>query len=126
MLIDTAQARDRLKEAGADDRLASAIIDLWRMSDEAVATKADVAELRTVTEREIAELRTTVQHEIAELRTVTEREIALLDKKIELVRAELSSEIRQVQLETTRSVRAWVAGTGGVIALLMALFEFIA
>ena len=104
MLIDTAQARDRLRDAGADEDLAGAIIDLWRMTDEAVATKSDVANLRT-----------SIEHEIALVRAETER-----------MRAELTEEIRRAQLETTRSVRAWVAGGVGMIVLLMTLFEFIA
>lgn len=42
-----------------------------------------------------------------------------------LTEVRLSEKIQQAQLETTRSVRNWVAGVGGVIALLMAVFEFI-
>lgn len=40
--------------------------------------------------------------------------------------AELRTEIRQAQLEMTRSVRNWVAGSTGIVALLMTPFEFIA
>lgn len=86
-------------------------IDLWRMSGEAAATKADVAELRT-----------SMEHEV----TLVQKEIELVRAETERMRAELTEEVRRAQLETTRSVRAWVAGVGSVIVLLMAVFEFIA
>lgn len=119
MLIDTAQAIRRLREAGADEKLANAIVDLWRMASQAALTRADVQASETALRQDIELLRADLSREIELVRTD-------LSMEIDLVRAELTTEIRRAQLETTRNVRAWVAGGVGVIALLMALFEFIA
>lgn len=84
MLIDTQQAADRLKEAGAGDDLAWAIVDVLKMSEERVATKHD---------------------------------LDLMKRDLELMEERLTSKMN-------RSVRNWVAGGTGLIALLMTLFEF--
>ncbi len=46
MLIDTDKAKQRLRQGGVAEEQAGAIIDLWRMSEEHVATKQDIALLR--------------------------------------------------------------------------------
>ena len=45
--LDTAAAIDRLVDAGADPDLARAIVSTVSQAGESVATKADIADLRT-------------------------------------------------------------------------------
>ena len=47
MLKDTLRAQDRLKEGGFDEEHARAIIDVWAMTSDQIATKQDIADLRT-------------------------------------------------------------------------------
>ena len=111
MLKDTLQASERLKAGGFDEAHTRALLDLWAMAAGEEVTKQDL---------ELVEARLTGA--IKELRTEMKEQRADLEKAIQEVRIE----VRDARLETTRSIRNWVAGIGGLIALLMTLFEFIA
>jgi hypothetical protein len=84
---------DRLKAAGFNEPQARAMADgLDQALREEVATKSDVAALRTDVRGEIAEFRTEVRGEIAELRTEVRGEIAELRNEMGLLRTELRAE----------------------------------
>ena len=64
--IDTLTFSKKLRQAGADERLAEAIVEGLTGADTSeLATKSDIAEVQTG----VAELRTELKTEIAEIRT---------------------------------------------------------
>ena len=95
-MFDTQQAADELKDAGADERLARAIVKLMKEQAEKAVTKTDLNERLELTEARLS-------NKIGELRT----------------------EMKDGLLETARATRNWIAGAVGLIALLVTLFEFI-
>ena len=98
--IDTLTFSKRLRQAGADERLADAIVEGLTGADTSeLATKIDIAEVRT----EIAELRTEMKTDIAGVRT----EIAEL-------RTELKAEIAQTSNRTVYIL-------GGLIGILIVI-----
>ena len=64
-----------------------------------LATKAEVAELRTETKTEIAELRSETKTEIAELRSETRTEFAAVRTEMAALRTELKSDIAELRIE---------------------------
>ena len=139
MLKDTRRAYNDLTSAGLDPTAANVIVDLLHERDEEVATKQDIELLRNATGRDIGSLRSEVQQEIALLRKEIEllrsevkqdvegvkQDIELLRKEIELVRADTRTDMEQLRIQMNRTIRNWVGGVGGLIALLITIFEFL-
>ena len=101
--IDTLAFARRLKEAGADERLAEAIVEGITTADASdLATKTDIAEVRG----EIAEVRS----EVAELRADVHSEIAAL-----------KSDLRTYRAETRADINGAIAKIGALMFLLMTL-----
>ena len=90
--IDTLAFTKKLREAGAEEGLAEAIVEGLTAADTSeLATKGDVAEVRT----EIAEVKT----EIAEVKSELKTEIAEVKTEIAEVKSELKTEIVEVKTE---------------------------
>ena len=124
MLKDTRRAYNDLTSAGLDPTAANVIVDLLHERDEEVATKQDIELLR----KEIDLLRGEVKQDIEGVKRDVEllkRDIGLLRKEIGLVRSDTQTEIKQLRIEMNRSIRNWVGGMGGLIALLITIFEFL-
>ena len=115
MIIDTLKFAQKLKTAGADEKLALAIVegvssmdtsdlatksDLMDTSD--LATKSDLRELRTELTGEINGLRTELMGEINGLRTK-------LTGEINGLRGELMAEIKDSQLNNIKWMGALLA-----------------
>ncbi len=89
LAFDTHKAVKALKEAGFDDPQAEAVVaTVGEAIGGSIATKADIAELRTTTKADIAEVRA----EITELRTATKADMTEL-------RAEMKTDIAQLRAE---------------------------
>ena len=70
MQIDTLEFSKKLKAAGADERLAEAIVEGLTAADtSSLATKSDLDEVRTELKLEIADLRSELKLEIAGVRS---------------------------------------------------------
>lgn len=113
--IDTLAFSKRLREAGADEALAEAIVEGITAADTSeLATKADIAE---------------VKGEIAELRSEQKQDVAGVRAEIADVRSELKQDIAGVrteiaQLSSNLYRQLWVMGIGivGLTFTLSKLF----
>ena len=104
--IDTLTFSKRLRQAGADERLAEAIVEGLTGADTSeLSTKTDVAEVRSELKTEIAEVRT----EIAGLRTELKTEIAEVRTEIAEVRTEIA-EVRSELKTESAEIRTEIAG----------------
>jgi len=98
-MIDTLKFAKRLREAGFSDPQAEAVIATVQEASESadLATKADLAGLRTELKAEIGALRTELKAEIGALRTELEaavREAELrLEAKIEAIKADILNRV---------------------------------
>jgi F0F1-type ATP synthase membrane subunit b/b' len=125
LLFDTLRLSRTLRDKGHfTSEQAEALAEaLGEASQGDLATKADLAELRT----EIAELKTELKTEIAELRTELKAEIAELrtELKAEIagLRTELRAEIAAVRTELLK----WIIGAIGfqTVVILGALISII-
>ncbi|GAB5045923.1 hypothetical protein [Thermodesulfovibrio sp. TK110] len=106
--------KDKIGEGSAKTLLE--FIDLrvekeFERKKDILATKQDIAELRSATKQDIAELRSATKQDIAELRAITEQKIAEVEVKIEKIKTEL-----------VRWMFMFWAGQIGVIVAILALF----
>ena len=100
LAFDTHKAVKALKEAGFDDPQAEAVVaTVGEAIGGSIATKADIAELRTTTKADIAEVRA----EITELRTATKADMTELRAEMKTdiaeLRAEMKTDIAQLRAE---------------------------
>ena len=126
--IDTLAFARRLKEAGADERLAEAIVEGITTADASdLATKTDIAEVRG----EIAEVRSEiaeVRSEVASSESRVTAEIAEESSEVAELRADVHSEIaalksdlRTYRAETRADINGAIAKIGALMFLLMTL-----
>jgi len=100
---------DRLTRGGFSPEQARASAEALETAfTESVATKSDLAEVRTALKQDIAEVRTELKQEIAEVRTELKQEIAEVRTEIAQVRTELKQEIAEVRTEIAQ-VRTEIA-----------------
>ena len=86
LAFDTHAAVKRLQNAGADERLAEAVVaTCGSMLNENVATKSDIADLRATTKSDIVELRADLKNDLVELRATTKSDIAELRARVDSV-----------------------------------------
>ncbi len=127
--FDTLTAARTLEAAGLSGSQAAAVVETVRVAViEGVATKADVAGLRTEVAPEISGLRaemksefSDVRAEIAELRAETKSEFSDVRAEIADVRAEMKSEFSDVRAEMKSEfsdVRAEIADVRAEMAKL--------
>ncbi|EEE35467.1 conserved hypothetical protein [Rhodobacteraceae bacterium KLH11] len=91
--IDTLAFSKRLKEAGADEKLAEAIVEgISKVDTSDLATKTNITELRSVVKNDITQLRAEVKNvenflrgEIAEVKVDLKTEFAALYKHLWLM-----------------------------------------
>lgn len=100
LAIDTLKFAKRLREAGFSDPQAEAVVATVQEASAGadLATRSDLAELRSGIRLEIAELRAELKAEIAELRADLKAEIAELRAELKAEIAELRAEMRQLEL----------------------------
>ena len=104
MALDTYKAVKMLKEAGFDEPQAEAVVTtVGNAFDDTVATKTDIAELRT----EIQEVRAELRTEIQEVRVEIQAEIQ-----------EIRGEIRHLEQRMTIKMGGFLAATIGLITAL--------
>ena len=132
VLFDTHAAARKLEKAGYTAQQAEAVVEVMssatefgtRMSQDLerikllvenhmatkvdianMATKDDIAELRTATKDDIAELRTATKVDIAELRTATKDDIAELRTELRTGLAKIPGVVREVLRQETPTIQ---------------------
>ncbi len=99
--FDTLAAVRNLEKAGMGTPQAEAVAETIRVAVlQGVASKADIAELRTATQADIAELRSATQADIAELRT----DFVELRSDFAELRAETQADIAALRVETKADI----------------------
>ena len=104
---------DAFRSAGVSDEQAAAAALAIPPRDD-LATKTDLAELRTELKTEIAELRSEVKTDIAELKT----DIAILRSEMRELRADTRSDMKDLELRMTHRLFAAVGLTVAAIKAL--------
>ena len=117
MAIDTLKVAKRLRAAGFTEPQAEAVVAAVQEATEGadLATKTDIAELRTELKAEIAELRTEFKAEIADLRSELRQAELRLEAKIEAIKADILNRVFGLILGTL--VVNIVAIVGAVFAV---------
>jgi Skp family chaperone for outer membrane proteins len=112
---------EALGEASQGDLATKA--DLAELRTEIAKVRTEIAELRTELKTEIAELRTGLKTEILELRTELKTEIAELRNELKAEIADVRNEIAAVRTELLK----WIIGAIGfqTVVLLGALISII-
>ncbi len=124
--FDTLHAAKALTQAGFAPPQAEAITDTIRAAfSDSVATKTDIAELRT----EMAALRTELKGDIAELRTELKGDIAITKADIAAVQVKLEADIAAVKTDMAEQFAAlykqlWVMAVG-IVGLTVTLVKLI-
>ncbi len=109
--IDTLAFTKKLREAGAEEGLAEAIVEGLTAADTSeLATKSDVAKVESALKVDIAEVKGELKADIAEVRT----EIAEVRTEIAEVKSDLTTLIMQSSNRTIYII-------GGFIGLLFAI-----
>ena len=92
--IDTLAFTKKLREAGAEEGLAEAIVEGLTAADTSeLATKGDVAEVRTEiaeVKTEIAEVKSELKTEIVEAKSEFKQDLLKVEKKIDKVDVDLN------------------------------------
>ena len=110
-MMDTHEEFTKLVEAGADEKLAEAVVKLHaRAQVTDSVTKADLKNTETLLRSEIADVQASLKSEISEVRTSLESEISE-------VRTSLESQIVGVRTEIAdvKSDLKWMKGIGAAI-----------
>ena len=120
--IDTLAFSKKLKEAGADDRLADAIVEGLTAADTSeLATKSDIL----VVENKIDKVESTLKVEIAEVKGELKADIAEVKAELKQDIAEVKVEIAEVKSDLTtlimQSSNRTIYIIGGLIGLLFAI-----
>ena len=131
--FDTLAAVRNLEKAGMGTSQAEAVTETIRIAVfQGVATKEDIAELRSATSEDIAELRAETKADIAELRAETKADIAALRADLNAglggLRGEMKADIGALRadFEKFRADMTWrmVVIMSGLLALFAALDLF--
>jgi DNA-binding transcriptional MerR regulator len=122
MAIDTLKVAKRLREAGFTEPQAEAVIVSVQEGTEAtdLATKADLAELRTELKAELAELRMELKAEIADVRSELRQAELRLEAKIEAIKADILNRIFGLILGTLVVNIVAIVGAMFAVAKLVA------
>ena len=117
--IDTLAFSKKLKAAGADERLAEAIVEGITGADiSELATKADIREVKT----EIADVKAELKAEIADVKAELKADIAEVKASIAEVKASIAEVKASIDLlASTLIVKLGVMMVGG-FSLLAVLF----
>ena len=118
MALDTYKAVKKLREVGFDEAQAEAVIRMiGEAFDNSVATKADIAAVRTELVAQGAELRA----EIQEVRTETQE----VRTEIREVRTEMHAEAKAIRAEIRDLEQRMTIKLGGLLVLALTLLTAI-
>ena len=124
--IDTLAFAKRLQAAGADERLAEAIVEGITDADtSSLATKEDLRHVETALKEDIA----LVKEDIAHVRTELKEDIALVKEDIRQVETTLKEDIAAIKTDIANSHADILKWLFGIIfaqtAIVIAVFTFL-
>jgi len=131
--IDTLKLAKRLRQADFTQPQAEALAEaVAEAMVENVATRPDLAQLRTGLQQDIGELRAELKQDVADLRAELKQDIAQLradlKQDIAAIRTELKRDIAELEIKMgaleTRMLRWMGAGFAATIATMVALLQF--
>lgn len=124
--IDTLKFAKRLREAGFSDPQAEAVLATVQEASAGadLATKSDLAELRSGIRLEIAELRAEFKAEIAELRAELKAEIASVRAELRQLELRFEAKIEALKADILNRVFGLILGAVvvNVVAMVGAMF----
>ena len=122
--IDTLAFSKKLREAGAEERLAEAIVEGITAADTSeLATKADLKAELTGVKADIAGVKTVLKGDI---KTLEIRMEAMATKEdMAKVRTELKGEVAEVRTEIAQSTNRAIYTLGGLVTVLFVLDRII-
>ena len=119
MSFDTLRAVETLEDVGFQARQAKAIVATMNQAfGEQMATKADIAELRTATKADIAALEAATKTDIAELKTATKADIAALKASTKTDVAGLKTDIAELKATLTWRIVLAMGAFAALVRLL--------
>ena len=129
MAIDTLRVAKRLREAGFTEPQAQAVIAAVQEGTAGadLATKVDVAELRTELKAELAELRAELKAGLAELRTELKAELADLRSELRQAELRLEAKIETMKADILNRVFGLILGAlvVNIVAIVGAMFAVV-
>ncbi|WP_419738584.1 hypothetical protein [Ruegeria sp.] len=131
--IDTLAFSKRLKEAGADEALADAIVEGLTAADTSeLATKADLAEVQAAMKADVAAVESALKADVAAVESALKADVAVVESKLAEVKNELKGDIAEVKIELAE-VKAEIAHAtnraiytlGGLVGVLFIIDRII-
>jgi DNA repair exonuclease SbcCD ATPase subunit len=132
LTIDTLAFSKKLREAGADERLADAIVEGITAADTSeLATKSDLREVETALRTDLREVETALRTDLREaetalrtdlrdLKTELKNDIVTLDHKIDTLRADTRADIAQSEnriVDTLTKRMGFLAAAVGILTI---------
>ena len=129
LAFDTYKAVKALREAGADELLAEAVVaTVGEAVSGNVATKADIAEVQAAlkaemaaVKTEMAEVKAELKADIAEVKAEFKTDLAEVKTEIAEVRAELKTDLAALESRLHRQLWVMAAGIVGLTVALVKL-----
>jgi len=130
-MINTHLAFKKLTAGGMSQELAEIVAELINSSNDNLATKSDLAvvkselkqdisDLRTELKQDISDLRTELKQDISDLRTELKQDIHILDTKI----TQVDTKITEAKYDILKWIIPFLAtNTLGIVGLAVAFFK---
>ena len=122
LVFDTHKAVKALREAGADEPLAEAVVvTIGDAFGENIATRADLGEVKTELKADVAAVRA----ELGEVKTELKADVAAVRAELGEVKTELKADVAAVRVDLaemeTRLYRHLWAMAAGIVGLTVSL-----
>jgi coiled-coil family 90 protein len=126
LAIDTLKVAKRLREAGFSDPQAEAVVATVQEAAEGadLATRSDLAELRSEIKFDLAELRAELKAELAELRVELRAEIAAVRAEMRALELRFEAKLEALKADILNRIFGLILGAVvvNVVAVVGAMF----
>jgi hypothetical protein len=126
LAIDTLKVAKRLREAGFSDPQAEAVVATVQEAAEGadLATRSDLAELRSEIKFDLAELRAELKAELAELRVELRAEIAAVRAEMRALELRFEAKLEALKADILNRIFGLILGAVvvNVVAVVAAMF----
>jgi len=119
-MINTHLAFKKLTAGGMSQELAEIVAELINSSNDNLATKSDLAVVKSELKQDISDLRTELKQDISDLRTELKQDIHILDTKI----TQVDTKITEAKYDILKWIIPFLAtNTLGIVGLAVAFFK---
>ena len=119
-MINTHLAFKKLTAGGMSQELAEIVAELINSSNDNLATKSDLAVVKSELKQDISDLRTEPKQDISDLRTELKQDIHILDTKI----TQVDTKITEAKYDILKWIIPFLAtNTLGIVGLAVAFFK---